>query len=265
MIEAERVSITTVTIQCMQNNAPTRNCRLQLLERVIREFHGEDVLLFPAGYFSYWRYSNFFIRMMSRKAQLILKTTGSRATVCFGIDLAGGKDQLAIAVDQSGILAVGRKFFPTKDEVGYIRSASNYNDIELGYHRIFQKKKKRFYLAVCYDGFGIRNMELVNPNVDAVLILAHQFHKPGEGLSGAVDFARKGFAGASMHWKCPAFGTAVFYNWKVPEKWPTGVMWDNPGQSVKAFKYTDNRLSWVSCKTIEGWFETALCYKYFIK
>jgi len=42
-------------------------------------------------------------------------------------------------------------------------------------------------------------------------------------------------------------------------------MWDNQGQSVKAFKYTDNQLSCVYCKTIEGWFETALCYKYFIK
>lgn len=262
MIEAERVSIITVTIQSMQNNVLKKNCRLQLLEQAIREFHDEDVLLFPAGYFSYWRYSKFFIRMMSRKIQTILKITGSRAIVCFGIDLAGGKDQLAIAVDQTGIQAVGRKFFPTKDEVGYIRSASGYNEIEQGYPRIFQKKEMRFYLAVCYDGFGIRNMGLANPNVDVILILAHQFHKPGEGLSGAVDFARKGFAGASMHWRCPAFGTAVFFNWKIPEKWPTGVKWDNPGQSVKAFKYTDNQLSWVSSKTIEGWFETALCYKY---
>jgi len=182
----------------------------------------------------------------------------------FRINLARGKDQLAIAVYQSGIQAVGRKFFPTKDEVGYIRSASGYNEIELGYHRIFQKKEMRFYLAVCYDGFGIINMGVANPDVDAVLIMAHQFHKPGEGLSGAVDFARKGFAGVSMHWRCPAFGTAVFFNWKIPEKWPTGVMWDNQGQSVKAFKYTDNRLSWVSCKIIKGMFETALCSKYFI-
>lgn len=54
----------------------------------------------------------------------------------------------------------------------------------------------------------------------------------GYGPSGDVDFARKGFAGASQQWDCPVFGTAVFFDRAIPENWPTGVRYHSE-QSVK--------------------------------
>ena len=53
--------------------------------------------------------------------------------------------------------------------------------------------------------------------------------KNKEGKSGVSSgdsyYARHGFGGASKKWACPVFGAAVFFGRKVPERWPSGVMW----------------------------------------
>ena len=165
-------------------------------------------------------------------------------------------------MNQEGIQAIGRKFHPTADEDGYIRKAKTYNELEMGYPRIFEVKGKSIFLAVCYDGFGIRHCNLPDLGIDVVLVLAHQFWKRGEGPSGDVDFARKGFAGASQHWNCPVFGTAVFFCRDIPENWPTGVLWTDQSQSVRHFKYHENELTWNVRKELNGDYEEALCYKY---
>jgi len=77
--------------------------------------------------------------------------------------------------------------------------------------QVFQAKHKKLYMAVCYDGFGIRKLNLVNPHVDAVLNLVHGFYPKGEGGSGDVYFAKSSFAGSSRQWKCPTFGAAIFF------------------------------------------------------
>lgn len=145
-----------------------------------------------------------------------------------------------------------------------IRKVEKYDSEEMGFTRFFEISGKRFYIAVCYDGFGIRHYGIQNPGVDAVLILAHQFWNRGEGPSGDVDFARKGFAGVSQQWGCPVFGTAVFFNRKIAENWPTGVMWIESDKSVKNFKYRDNTLHWDSKNVIHSGNEFALCYEYMI-
>ena len=59
-------------------------------------------------------------------------------------------------------------------------------------------------------------------------------------MSGDVDFARKGFAGASKQWACPVFGSAISFNRPVSERWPSGVCWNQGSKSTKKWKYDDN-------------------------
>lgn len=258
------VSIVTVTLQCGQSFAPDNKYRMELLKNTLQEFGNSGIILFPAGFFSYRSLRLSKLDKMVNTVKSVLAEKPSNVVICLGVDSDNGKDQLAFAIDQSGVLAVARKFYPTSDEAGCIRTAERFDGTELGHERFFEKYGKRFYLAVCYDGFGIRHQNLTNPGVDVVLVLAHRFYPRGEGPSGEVDFARKGFAGASMQWNCPVFGTAVFFNRDIPESWPTGVVWKSNGQSVKNFKYTDNLLHWDNRQIINAEKEKALCYQYHV-
>ena len=152
--------------------------------------------------------------------------------------------------------------YPTAEEKGNILTAEAFDTTEIGYRRNFSVKNKKVYLAVCYDCFGIRHRNITNPGYDIVLTLAHRFHKKGEGPSGDVDFARKGFAGASRHWNCLVFGTATFFDREVSPSWPSGVLWSNPDASVKSFKYADNEFSPVACKKINANPESAICREF---
>ncbi len=256
------LNIVTVTLESNLSEYPKRNNRMRIIRAVIEIYKNSNVILFPAGFLYYRKQKSEQIREAAKDVCELLKYYSSSAVVCFGIDCDDWKDQLAVAVNNNGILAIGRKFYPTKDEEGVIRKADKYDSEEMGYTRFFEISGKRFYLAVCYDGFGIRQCRIQNPGVDAILILVHQFQKRGEGPSGDVDFARKGFAGASQHWGCPVFGTVVFFNRKIPENWPTGVMWAGSAKSVKNFKYQDNTLHWDSKNVIQSGHESALCYEF---
>ncbi len=128
------------------------------------------------------------------------------------------------------------------------------------FDRIFTKNGKKFYLAV----FGIRHQKTSNPGVDAILTLAHRFYPRDRGPSGDVDFARKGFAGASVQWNCPVFGTAVFFDRTIPAQWPTGVLWCEKNKSVKDFKYADNHMHYVSKGMLQGSLENAMCIQYYL-
>ncbi len=70
-------------------------------------------------------------------------------------------DQLAIAVNKDEIVALGRKFFPTNYEKDKIQYAENAFSQELNYFRIFKVHEKQFYLAVCYDTFGIKHKNIL--------------------------------------------------------------------------------------------------------
>jgi hypothetical protein len=260
----DEMEIVTVVVGNQTGNCPDNSVRFSFMEDVVRENHTADIILFPAGYIYFDHQRTTQINKLCNHISTFLKSIECRATVCIGIDCDDGNDQLAVAVSKEGTQAIGRKFHPTADEDGYIREAKTYNELEMGYPRVFNVKNKSVYLAICYDGFGIRHCNLPDMGIDVVLVLAHQFWKRGEGPSGDVDFARKGFAGASQHWNCPVFGTAVFFCRDIPENWPTGVLWTDRSKSVRHFKYHENQLTWNEKKALEGDYEEALCYKYIL-
>lgn len=261
--EITDLTVATITLESSQSSSVSNQQRTHLLETVLSAYTSIDILLFPAGYFYLRKHSPRHMQSIADTISKKLKQLHSSATVCFGIDCNMSVDQLAIAVSQTGICAMGRKFYPTDTEKGAIRAAESYKTSEMGHSRFFEVRGKRIYLAVCYDCFGIRHLNIPNPGVDAVLDLAHRFCKRGEGPSGDVDFARKGFAGASQQWNCPVFGTAVFFDRPIPQNWPTGVLWSSSGKSPRHFKYQDNKLHWHSRKEILGQ-ESVLCYEYIL-
>ncbi len=266
--DKNKIRITTVSVESGSDyffNASYdefNSNRLELSEQVINSYSDSDILLFPAGFFELETFSNKKIKNLSRRISDIIREKDSSCVACFGIDCRNSYDQLAIAADKYDILAIGRKFYPTADEKGAILTATSFDTTEIGYRRNFSVKNKSIYLAVCYDCFGIRHRNIANPGYDIILTLAHRFHKKGEGPSGDVDFARKGFAGASQHWGCPVFGTATFFDREVSPSWPSGVLWNNPDAGVKSFKYTDNEISPIACKKININPESAICREF---
>ena len=159
----------------------------------------------------------------------------SNSIICLGIDGRNGKDQIGLAIDATGIISIGRKFYSTNEEKNNIDIADNYLSNENGYSRIFKIKNRNFYLAICYDGFGIRKQNLINPQIDGILNLVHGFNPQGCGGSGEVYFAKYSFAGSSKQWNCPTFGAATFFDRNIPDKWPTGVLWNNKDENSYNF------------------------------
>ncbi len=257
-----KLNVATVVIENQSGCCPPYSRRLALMKSVISENRAADIILFPAGYFELEKQNKNKIVKLCGKISELLVCVESSAAVCVGVDCEDGEDQLAVAVNKTGILAIGRKFYPTSYENGNIRKADSYNCLEMGYSRIFRLKNKTVYLAVCYDVFGIRHNKLPDLGIDVVLVMAHQFWKRGEGSSGDVDFARKGFAGASQHWGCPVFGTAVFFCRSIPENWPTGVLWNDKSESVRYFRYNKNELFPSDSSRINGKGENAVIYRY---
>lgn len=258
------VKIVTVTLQSMSTEKHGNETRLETLNKVVSEYIESDIILFPAGFFYYRSYNKHRIIESLEEVASILRAHSSNAVICLGVDCNNSRDQLAFAIAQSGVLACGRKFHPTEDENHVINIADSFNCKEMDLERIFTKSGKKFYLAVCYDVFGIRHQKTSNPDVDAILTLAHRFYPRGRGPSGDVDFARKGFAGASAQWNCPVFGTAVFFDRPIPDQWPTGVLWCEQNKSVKVFKYTDNQMHLVSKGMMRGCGENAKCIQYYL-
>lgn len=148
--------------------------------------------------------------------------------------------QIAIAVSKGGIDAIGRKFHPSPQEVEHVELAKDYLYEEDGKSRVFELNGVKYFMCVCYDSYGVRHKNLPNPNVDVVLNLVHCFYPRGVGPSGDTYFARHGFAGAAKQWDCPVFGAAVFFDRNIPERWPSGVYWNQGDKSTQKWQYKDN-------------------------
>lgn len=232
--------------------------RLQILSDVIchilSEVEGDGIILFPAGWIDAGKDREKAYRETVRHLTPLLNKENRNVFVCVGID--GNQkdgfyeDQIALAIDKSGIQAIGRKFYPTKKEKEYVTLAENYLVGEDGYSRVFDLNGVRYYLSVCYDIFGLNENGIENKNTDVILNLVHRFCPKGiknkdceEGKSGVSSgdsyYARYGFGGASKKWACPVFGAAVFYGRKVPERWPSGVMWNAEDKRIKKCKYEE--------------------------
>ena len=145
-------------------------------------------------------------------------------------------DQIGLAVDRDGIIAIGRKFHPAPQEKGHIKLADDYLSEEDGKSRIFELNGVKYFMCVCYDTYGLRHLDLPNPGVDVVLNLVHSIYP----RSSPSYFAKHGLAGASRQWGCPVFGAVVFFGCRILENWPTGVCWNMGDISTRNWRYVDN-------------------------
>jgi hypothetical protein len=202
---------------------------------------GAGIILFPAGWFSAGADEpKVLFPWLEAEVCRVLAAEGYPGIVCVGVDGRGMRDQIGVALNAQGIVAVARKFHPTADEQGWLATADDPWRHEDSKPRTFTLGNYRFYMCVCYDIFGIPQRGLNNPGVDAVLDLVHRFRPRGSGQSGDVDFARKGLAGASSQWACPVFAAVVFQGRPVPAKWPSGVLRVPTDQSVRTWRYDQN-------------------------
>jgi len=243
--------VATVVLQ--SNEQYSNEERMNVLSKVVKRLgnsSGDGVILFPGG----WFYTDkekpsTKYDWVEKRIKDILGEIKEHIVVCTGIDGSVDEenysnDQIGIAVSKNGIEAVGRKFHPASQEKGHVKLAESHSSEEDGKSRIFELNGVKYFMCVCYDTYGVRHKNLPNPGVDVVLNLVHCFYPKGEGPSGESYFARHGFAGASKQWKCPVFGTAVFFNRAIPERWPTGVIWNQGDKSTQKWKYEYNPLKY---------------------
>lgn len=199
-----------------------------------------DLLVLPGGWFCAIDPA---VKVYTSVEQHLRRAIGDR-TIALGIDglpqKPWPKDQTAVAVSKDGMIAAARKFAPAPGE--NIIAATDYLAQEQHRSRIFTRDNRHIYLGVCYDSFGIRHQNLINPAVDIFLDHIHGFFPAGTGNSGEGYFAKHGLAGASKQWSIPVFGAAVFFDRPVPERWPSGVLWNRGKQSTVYWSYDKNGL-----------------------
>lgn len=218
--------------------------RLYLLKIVLQKLEKEtDILILPAGFFNYEKLSDKILTELKREIITLLQEISPTCTISLGIDSNDGNDQLGIAINSKEIIAIARKFHPTEYEKGVIKIAKSPNEFEFGKNRIFELKNKKFFIAVCYDSFGIKHKKLKNQNINFVINIIHGFEPKGSGNSGEVYFAKHGMAGASKEWNCPVFSSAVFFDREIPKRWPTAVIWNKGEISTQKWKYDYNPIS----------------------
>ncbi|MBM4032061.1 MAG: hypothetical protein FJ291_09785 [Planctomycetes bacterium] len=241
--------------------------RLDILERacelVTQRTHGDGVVLFPGGWFSSGREpAECLYGRVEAEVSRILAQWPGKLVACVGLDGSMGtrpqvsRDQIAIAISRSGTEAMGRKFHPTDEERVCASIAEDHLAPEHGKPRTFPLDGRTYFLCVCYDVFGLRQRQLRNPDADVVLGLVHGFWpRDSDWPSGAAYFARHGFAGAAKEWRHPVFGAAVFFDRRIPARWPSGVIWNQGRKSTQNWRYEDNPLKpWDVCgfDTTEG-------------
>ncbi len=211
-----------------------------------------DVCLLPGGWFSAGEATA--NRLIARLEKRLADAAGERL-ICLGVDgrdaVPWARDQLGVAITKDGIVGKARKFHTAPGERGVLAAAQDYRAPEDGLSRIVKYDGFSFYLAICYDCFGIRQQNVPNPEVDAVLTSIHGFYPAGQRDSGAAYFARHGVAGASKAWGVPAFASAGFYDRPVPERWPTGVLWTSGERSTTAWTYGENGIQPQSSRTLQ--------------
>ncbi len=247
----DRLIIATVLNSVDSNGVYYDDLHCEIIRALSKK---SDIILFPAGYFSYnypYNYSKEIEDYLVAEIANILKELKSKTVVVLGIDSDDKNNQIAIAIDKKGLVSKARKFHPTTGEKNKISSAKNYLSKEDGYSRIFKLEERKFYIAVCNDIYGISQKKLKNPGVDCVLNLIHGFHPRGEGHSGDVDFARKGLVGGSKQWDCPVFAAATYFGRNISRNWPSGVSWNQGNKSVRNWKYSDNPISSIKIKKFE--------------
>lgn len=199
----------------------------------------KDIIVLPAGLFTVgYDISSEKSLEICNKISKQIKSSSKDILITFGIDSVSSKNQLAFAVSKDGLIACGRKFYPTKDEKSKIIVAKSPFEIELEKSRIISWNNKLIYLALCYDSFGLKDYK--NPNIDIILNFIHGFNKIGEGHSGDVYFAKYGLAKSSLHWNCKTFASCCYFQRDIPKNWPTGVELKDKNIDLKNWTYDNN-------------------------
>ena len=236
--------IATVTLETVNDkntennpdkNATTNKDRMAALKRIVNtlvSISKEDgVIIFPGGWFHQGKESaESAFPFIEGEIKKILKKIPSHIFISLGLDgsidnQGYDRDQMALALDKTGIIAIGRKYQAlTGEERKRIHLATDYLQGEFGKPRIFSLNGIRFYPAICYDTYGPQQKKLENPGIDVIISHVHYFVPLNEnGPKGVVDFVRKGFAGSSAQWRCPVFGSGIFVRRPIPESWRTGM------------------------------------------
>ncbi len=238
----KKIAVRTVLIE--SNDNYSNASRGRIVEKVINLYKEESsILVFPGGTYKLEKITKSNIAAIGKQIKNYLSKSKADIIACVGIDTHDFVHQIGMAVSKKGILAIGRKFHPTAEEKHKIKKAASANAKEFGYDRTFTFQGKKCFLAVCYDGFGIKHQNLRKRGVDLIFDLIHGFYPKGSNLgSGDVYFAKHGLAGAAKQWNCPAFGAVVFFNRPVPPNWPSGVVWNKGTLSTQKWKYVDNSL-----------------------
>jgi hypothetical protein len=251
IIEMDRTTarnwVATVLIQSDENytNRNRLNALRKIMNKISEKTEGDGVTLFPGGWFSAGsRKAKTIFGWTERNVKAVLKRSRRNLIACLGIDGRKtdewAKDQIGAAISRKGIIAIGRKFHPAPSEKEYVQLAPDHIYKEEGYSRIFESNGRRYFLCACYDSFGLKHKDISNFGIDVVLDLVHGFFPKGDGRSGDVYFAKHGFAGGSKHWSCPFFGAAVFFHRKIPNRWPSGVLWNRGKKNPQKWRYDDN-------------------------
>lgn len=230
------------------SNSDRLKALAKAVDSIVKETDGGGVVLFPGGWFSAKkRRAKTIYKWVEQKVNTTLNKYKHNIIACIGVDGREtdqwAKDQIGIAISKKGIIAIGRKFHPAPIEKKYVHLARDHQAKEENKPRIFKFKGKNFFICVCYDSFGIKHKKIENFGINAILDLVHSFHPRGKGGSGDSYFARHGLAGASNHWKCPAYAGVVFFGRKIPERWPSGVYWDKGDTGSKQCTYDNITLN----------------------
>jgi hypothetical protein len=237
--------VATVVLETSGNY--DHEARLQATTEVVRKLaqatRGAAVVTFPGGWFQAGaRKPMTVLESLSRAVGRILRLHGNgRLALSLGVDGRGGVDQLGVAIVEQEVVAMARKFHPAPGEEDTIDAADDWAAGEGGFPRIARLFGRTFFLAVCYDCFGIRHRHLPKPQVDAVLDHVHSFGRRGSRFgSGDALFARHGLAGASQEWGVPIFAGVRFIDRPIPAGWPSGVLWSGRHVSTMTWSYRKN-------------------------
>ena len=245
----KRASSWVATVVLQSNGRYSNEKRLkvlsQIMDLVAKETEGDGVILFPGGWFNARNQkAKTLYKWVEEQVGCILSKKDRNLIACLGIDgretNEWAKDQIGAAISKKGIIALGRKFHPAPKEKGYVDLANDHEEKEEDKSRDFGLGGRKYFICACYDSFGIKKKGIPNFGIDVILDLVHGFYPRGKDGSGDVYFAKHGFAGASKEWDCLVFGAAVFFNRKIPERWPSGVYWNQGGESTQKWRYEDN-------------------------
>jgi hypothetical protein len=238
----DKLVIATINFKNLEelNNGEKIEWLAAIMEENVLVGIDPDIYVLPAGFISTQCSAKDCLDTVIEDIKQIINEVDSNSLVCVGFDGEYGTEQLAFTTNRHECLGIARKFHHMKESAHELDLAVSFLEEENGYSRILECKGKKFYLAVCYDIYGIKNGGMSNPGVDAILNVIHVFNRRGESGSDESGFARKGLAGASDKWKCPVYCAVNFSRRSIPENWPTGVLYDNSMDKSQYWKYKDN-------------------------